>query len=231
MLEGTNHSRGLLDPQANLTGWHFWVDGGRNVGDEGLLSALPVGGRQVPSCLDPVDATGGGCSFVRCELELRSRPVGKCAKRGWGVPQHPEHPGELRAGYRRVQLHSAVVSACPPFAMNNVIDRVRASTAVVADGPYPDGAEGGTAFFVAPGIAVTCAHVLAKALKKGSPVLWWNGLNLAVAEYRMDPLNPTESLVELPPFPDAAVLRVDHIDHPVVPLVDRPLIVKSGAMD
>jgi hypothetical protein len=67
VLQGTNDYRGLLDPEGNFTGWHWSVDGGHSVQNEGLLP--PVGfrtfpGRQVPSGGDPVDFIPAGCDSV-----------------------------------------------------------------------------------------------------------------------------------------------------------------------
>ena len=70
VLEGTNDYRGLLDPQGNFTGWHFSVDGGRTVRNEGLLPALTINGHPVPSGGDPVDATGKGCSLYAAGLNF-----------------------------------------------------------------------------------------------------------------------------------------------------------------
>ena len=60
-LGGTNDYRGLLDPLGNFTGWHFSLDGGRTVRNEGLLPAIQVEGFDVPSGGDPVDVAGAGC--------------------------------------------------------------------------------------------------------------------------------------------------------------------------
>src|SRR5712691_7248185 len=37
VLGGTNDFRGLLDPEQNFTGWHWSIDGGQSVKNEGLL--------------------------------------------------------------------------------------------------------------------------------------------------------------------------------------------------
>src|SRR3954447_18231120 len=63
VIGGTNDYRYLLDPQGNSTGWHFSVDGGRTLTNEGLLPALtaPDGTTTLPSGGDPVDVAAGDC--------------------------------------------------------------------------------------------------------------------------------------------------------------------------
>lgn len=70
----------------------------------------------------------------------------------------------------------------------------------------------GSGCFVAPGLVLTCAHVVESARAAGSGVeLRWAGQPLAatIADYHAKP------------FPDLALLRVDHTDHPCVWLDDR----------
>jgi len=99
----------------------------------------------------------------------------------------------------------------------SIEEHVRGATVWIADGPPPNGALHGTGFFVAPGFAVTCAHVLVAAGR--TPHLWWAGDGLPVLE---DVRAPTDeaSAREGKSFPDAAVLRVERTDHPVVSLAD-----------
>jgi hypothetical protein len=68
VLGGTNDYRGIFDPEGNFTGWHFSVDGGHSVRNEGLLPPVtltkitPI--RDVPSGGDPVDFIPAGCNSV-----------------------------------------------------------------------------------------------------------------------------------------------------------------------
>ena len=98
---------------------------------------------------------------------------------------------------------------------HDIIELVRGATVWVADGPPPGGTLHGTGFFVAPGFAVTCAHVLAGA--GATPYLWWSGGSGAVLDHRMAPQHP-QADGNWREWPDAAVVRVDRTDHPVVPL-------------
>ena len=68
VLEGTNDYRGLIDPEGNFTGWHWSIDGGHSVRNEGLLppvtlTKLPEP-HTVPSGGDPVDFIPAGCDSV-----------------------------------------------------------------------------------------------------------------------------------------------------------------------
>jgi hypothetical protein len=67
VLEGTNDYRGLLDPDQNFTGWHWSIDGGHSVKNEGLLPPVRLisnPNHEVPSGGDPVDFMQGPCEFV-----------------------------------------------------------------------------------------------------------------------------------------------------------------------
>jgi hypothetical protein len=71
VLSGTNDYRGLLDPQGNFTGWHFSLDGGRSLANEGLLPAVPLisdPGVEIPSGGDPAEASDEGCSLFAASL-------------------------------------------------------------------------------------------------------------------------------------------------------------------
>lgn len=82
----------------------------------------------------------------------------------------------------------------------------------------------GTAFFVAPGQLLTCAHVIAPAYRKGEEVTVEVGDTRYVARVRaICPLPPAPpAQVEDPyPWPDVAWLEVDHCGHLCVQLDTR----------
>jgi hypothetical protein len=66
VLGGTNDFRGgAADPfDPNGAGWHFSTDGGRTVANDGLLPEVDG----LPSCCDPVDVFGSGCSTYASSL-------------------------------------------------------------------------------------------------------------------------------------------------------------------
>jgi hypothetical protein len=64
VLGGTNDYRGLLNPRANFTGWHLSTNGGKSLANEGLLPAVRVFGKQVPSGGDPVDVATYDCKYL-----------------------------------------------------------------------------------------------------------------------------------------------------------------------
>jgi hypothetical protein len=74
VLGGTNDYRGLIDPVVNFTGWHWSIDGGRSVKNEGLLPPVHLitdPNHQVPSGGDPVDflyADSTGCHAFAASL-------------------------------------------------------------------------------------------------------------------------------------------------------------------
>jgi len=75
-------------------------------------------------------------------------------------------------------------------------------------------AEGGhgTGFFVAPGLILTCAHVLADALKKNKAITVYCNFNqktIPVQQVGAEDIFPES-------YPDLALLRVDLHDHPCV---------------
>jgi hypothetical protein len=78
VLGGTNDYRGIVDPDGNFTGWHFSLDGGRTVTNEGLLppvSSIKNPAQRVPSGGDPVDfiyADGTGCHTFAAGLAFTS---------------------------------------------------------------------------------------------------------------------------------------------------------------
>ncbi len=64
VLGGTNDYRGLLNPRGNFTGWHFSNNGGKSLTNEGLLPAVGVFGKQVPSGGDPVNVATQDCKYL-----------------------------------------------------------------------------------------------------------------------------------------------------------------------
>src|SRR5256885_3528115 len=68
VLGGTNDYRGLVDPEGNFTGWHFSLDGGHSITNEGLLPPVALtklpGEHVPPSGGDPVDFIPAGCDSV-----------------------------------------------------------------------------------------------------------------------------------------------------------------------
>ncbi|MDT7782670.1 MAG: hypothetical protein QOF58_1089 [Pseudonocardiales bacterium] len=66
VLGGTNDYRGLIDPEQNFTGWHWSIDGGHSIQNEGLLPPVNLGtpSRSTPSGGDPVDFIPAGCDSV-----------------------------------------------------------------------------------------------------------------------------------------------------------------------
>jgi hypothetical protein len=67
VLGGTNDYRGLLDPEGNFTGWHWSIDGGHSIKNEGLLPPVKLisnPNHTVPSGGDPVDFIAAPCEFT-----------------------------------------------------------------------------------------------------------------------------------------------------------------------
>jgi hypothetical protein len=67
VLGGTNDYRGLIDPEGNFTGWHWSIDGGHSIQNEGLLppvTLLKTPDREVPSGGDPVKFIPTPCDSV-----------------------------------------------------------------------------------------------------------------------------------------------------------------------
>ena len=67
VLGGTNDYRGLIDPEGNFTGWHWSIDGGHSVTNEGLLppvNLIKTPSRQQPSGGDPVKFIPAPCDYV-----------------------------------------------------------------------------------------------------------------------------------------------------------------------
>jgi hypothetical protein len=74
ILGGTNDYRGLIDPEGNLTGWHFSENSGGSVANEGLLPPIVMSGSEErPSGGDPVTACvveEGGPNFYMAGLNF-----------------------------------------------------------------------------------------------------------------------------------------------------------------
>ena len=68
VLGGTNDYRGLLDPEGNFTGWHWSIDSGHSIQNEGLLPPVTLTkippSHDVPSGGDPVDFIPAACDSV-----------------------------------------------------------------------------------------------------------------------------------------------------------------------
>jgi hypothetical protein len=67
VLGGTNDYRGIIDPEGNFTGWHWSIDGGHSIRNEGLLPPVKLisdPNHTVPSGGDPVDFIQSPCDFV-----------------------------------------------------------------------------------------------------------------------------------------------------------------------
>lgn len=73
VLGGTNDFRGLIDPNRNVTGWHFSNDGGARVTKEGRLPDVRVGRASVPSGGDPAVASDAGCNLYAASLAYDPR--------------------------------------------------------------------------------------------------------------------------------------------------------------
>jgi hypothetical protein len=104
VLEGTNDYRGFIDAEGNLTGWHWSIDGGHSVQNEGLLPPVtllhtPGGSQRVPSGGDPVDFIPAGCDFVYAASLAYSAEDAFGDNNGVAV-------------YRSTP---AILSSCPPF--------------------------------------------------------------------------------------------------------------------
>lgn len=70
----------------------------------------------------------------------------------------------------------------------------------------------GTGFFVAPGLILTCAHVIDDAFKSNAPITIYCNYNQQTVPARQ--ISKDDVFPE--PYPDLAFLRVDNSDHPCV---------------
>jgi Trypsin-like peptidase domain/TIR domain len=79
----------------------------------------------------------------------------------------------------------------------------------------------GTGFFVAPGMILTCAHVVAPAQKSGGTVTaYWKGQSHpATIQQFLSEIHPNLSLIYPVTYPDLALLKIDALsnaNHPCV---------------
>src|SRR5690349_18821541 len=78
-----------------------------------------------------------------------------------------------------------------------------------------DGRHLGTGFFAAPGMLLTAAHVVARYQASELTIAWKRERWTPTARHLLAaPPPPREPY----PWPDAAILEVDHTEHPCVPL-------------
>ncbi len=80
----------------------------------------------------------------------------------------------------------------------------------------------GTGAFVAPGLVLTCAHVIASAREAAGPLrVRWSRceLDAEIVDYHAGP------------FPDLALLRVRHGKHPCVPLSGHPCVLLDPTVE
>lgn len=102
VLGGTNDYRGLIDPQGNFTGWHFSVDGGKSLTNEGLLppvTLLRTPDREVPSGGDPVDFLADG----------------DCAAYASSLAYNPNDPFGDANGIAVYKSSPEILATCEPF--------------------------------------------------------------------------------------------------------------------
>jgi hypothetical protein len=102
VLGGTNDYRGLIDEEGNFTGWHWSIDGGHSVRNEGLLppvTLLRTPNRKVPSGGDPVDFIPAGCDSVYAA----------------SLAYNPDNPFGDANGIAVYKSTPAILSTCEPF--------------------------------------------------------------------------------------------------------------------
>jgi hypothetical protein len=103
VLGGTNDYRGLIDPEGNFTGWHWSIDGGHSVQNEGLLPPVTLtkiaSPHQVPSGGDPVDFVPAGCDAVYAA----------------SLAFDPNDPFGQPNGLGVYRSTPAILSSCQPF--------------------------------------------------------------------------------------------------------------------
>ena len=109
VLEGTNDYRGLIDPEGNFTGWHWSIDGGHSLQNEGLLPPVTVqhlttGLRDLPSGGDPVDFLPSGCDKVYAA----------------SLAYNPGNPFGDNNGIAVYQSTPEILSNCQPFLVGGV---------------------------------------------------------------------------------------------------------------
>jgi hypothetical protein len=102
VLEGTNDYRGLIDPEGNFTGWHWSIDGGHSITNEGLLppvTLLRTPERSVPSGGDPVKFLAG----PNCDAYAAS------------LAYNPGDPFGDANGIAVYKSRPEILTACQPF--------------------------------------------------------------------------------------------------------------------
>jgi hypothetical protein len=103
VLEGTNDYRGLIDPEGNFTGWHWSIDGGHSVRNEGLLPPVTLTkippSHDVPSGGDPVDFIPAGCDAAYAA----------------SLAYNPNNPFGDPNGIAVYKSTPATLSTCEPF--------------------------------------------------------------------------------------------------------------------
>jgi hypothetical protein len=98
-------------------------------------------------------------------------------------------------------------------AMFELVRRATVRIACAADGPHL-----GTGFFVAPGMLLTAAHVVADYANDPAGVeVFWDGEPKACTSIELLADPPADSEMAYP-WPDAAILEVGHEGHPCVRL-------------
>jgi hypothetical protein len=129
VLGGTNDYRGLIDPQGNLTGWHFSNNGGRSLTNEGLLppvTLLSDPGREQPSGGDPVDVAGTtnaagtapGCAYLYAG----------------GLAYNPADPFGDANGIALYRSTPQILATCPTEFPNNSNPACWPTRRLVAEG-------------------------------------------------------------------------------------------------
>ncbi len=103
VLQGTNDYRGLIDPEGNFTGWHWSIDSGHSIQNEGLLppvtfTKVPVA-HTVPSGGDPVMFIPPGCDATYAA----------------SLAYNPNNPFGDANGIAVYKSTPAILSTCQPF--------------------------------------------------------------------------------------------------------------------
>jgi hypothetical protein len=107
VLGGTNDYRGIFDPEGNFTGWHWSIDGGHSVRNEGLLppvTLIRTPTREVPSGGDPVDFIPAGCDSVYAA----------------SLAYNPANPFGDANGIGVYKSTPEILSSCEPFVESPV---------------------------------------------------------------------------------------------------------------
>jgi hypothetical protein len=107
VLQGTNDYRGLIDPEGNFTGWHWSIDGGHSVTNEGLLPPVTVPStpeRDLPSGGDPVKfLSGPSCDAYAASLAY-----------------NPNDPFGDANGIAVYKSRPEILTSCEPFLEDGV---------------------------------------------------------------------------------------------------------------